>query len=155
MASVEMTMQAPLDVVWQVCTDLEHCADYIESIVSVDIVDRNVPELFAKGTTWDETREMFGTQAKERMWIESVSDQSSYVVAAESCGAKYSTVFEFEEVEGNQTLVRCSFDAKPLTWCAWLMNLLMAPLMASTMRKGLLKDLGDIAKEAKSRTKAK
>eukprot|EP00286_Rhodomonas_abbreviata_P010842 CAMPEP_0181318662 /NCGR_PEP_ID=MMETSP1101-20121128/17128_1 /TAXON_ID=46948 /ORGANISM="Rhodomonas abbreviata, Strain Caron Lab Isolate" /LENGTH=177 /DNA_ID=CAMNT_0023426151 /DNA_START=24 /DNA_END=557 /DNA_ORIENTATION=+ len=177
MASVQVSMDVPLETVWQVCTDIEHCAEYIESIVGVDIVAGKGGELqvggarmegggegggggggkgvFAEGLTWDETRVMFGSQAKERMWVESVQEKKCYVVGAESCGAKYETQFEFEQVSATETHVRCSFDAKALTCCAWFMNLIMAPLMASAMKKALVKDLQDIEKEAKRRMKDK
>lgn len=88
MPAVEITttIAAPLARVFALFTDLEHAAQNIAAIQSLELL---TPGPMRKGTRFRETRVMFGKQATEEMEVVDFVPGRSYSVAAESCGARY------------------------------------------------------------------
>ena len=133
-------INAPLDRVFDVFTDLRAAAERVGGIESVEVLTDGP---FAVGTRWKETRKMMGKLATETMWISAVEVNRSYTAEAESCGTHYTSTYTFEESDGG-TLVTMSFAGRPVTLLAKLMSPLGC-LMAGMIRKMLVKDLDDLA----------
>lgn len=95
------------------------------------------------GTRWRETRVMMGKEATEAMEITAFDPPHGYTAEAESCGSHYWTRFSFAP-DGAGTRVEMTFEGKPLTWSARIMNVLMGWLVTPMVRKCLTQDLADV-----------
>jgi len=93
---ISRDVSASAAAVWTIMTDLENAADTISAIQSIVILSE--PQGFDVGTTWRETRTMFGKQATEEMSVTQVDPGTSYVVEAESNGARYTTTQDFDDI---------------------------------------------------------
>jgi len=92
---------------------------------------------------WEETREMFGKEAMETMWITDSVVNEYYATRAESHGSVYITKLSLKESDGS-TLLTMSFNGIPQTFAAKVLSFLMRPLINSSIKKALVKDLRDI-----------
>ncbi len=101
------------------------------------------PAQMQVGTKWKETREMFGKEATEIMWITALEPDKRYVAEAESHGTKYWSEFAFEEVDGG-TRVQMTFRGTPQTLFAKIMSALMGSMMKGSLVKVMKEDLEDI-----------
>ena len=139
---IQITRQinAPIDRVYDVFTDLPRAADRISGIESVKVLTDGP---FEVGTRWQETRKMMGKLATETMWITAAEPNTSYTAEAESCGTHYTSTFTFEAVDGG-TRVTMSFSGKPVTLIAKLLSPL-GVLMTGTIKKMVAQDLADLA----------
>jgi len=136
---VSRQINAPLEQVFEVFTDLPNAPDRITGIVSVEMLTDGP---MAEGTRWKETRKMMGKEATETMWITTFDPPNRYVAEAESCGTHYISILSFEPNDGG-TSVTMSFEGKPLTLVAKLFSLPMGFLMKGMLRKMVAKDLED------------
>jgi carbon monoxide dehydrogenase subunit G len=137
---VSKQIDAPVERVFEVFTDLHHAAERIAGIVSVEVLTDGP---FTVGTRWKETRKMMGKLATETMWITAVEPSRSYTAEAESCGTHYTSTYTFESENGT-TRVTMSFRGRPMT----LLAKLMSPLgyfMTGMIRKMLVEDMDDLA----------
>ena len=139
---LEVTQQinAPVERVYEVFTDLPSAADRITGIESVELL---TDQPFGVGTRWKETRKIMGKEATETMWITAVEVNRSYTAEAESCGTHYTSVFTFEPSDGG-TRVTMRFSGRPVTLVARLLTPL-GLLMTGTIRKMMAGDLADLA----------
>lgn len=143
---VHKEIHADPQAVWRVITDLDHAADVLSGVVSVERVEGDGYDV---GVRWRETRRMFGKEATEEMWVSAVDEPRSTTVSSESAGTVYTTVFrcepsdlgtvltvEFTGVAGNAGL------GHKLAWA------LFGRLGLKATRKVLEQDLADIANAA-------
>jgi uncharacterized protein YndB with AHSA1/START domain len=138
---VETLIDAPPERVYQAFTDLEHGAERVRAIRKIEVL---TPGPFGKGTRFRETRVMFGKEASETMEVVEHEHARRYVLAAESCGMRYRSVFEFEpERGGAATRVRIRMEATPVSLAAKLMAPLSG-LMAKACAKALAADCADL-----------
>ena len=149
--NVSRTVAAPADVVWSILIDLDGSVDAISAIQSIEILSDG--EQFGVGTKWRETRTMFGRQATEVMWVTDVDPGISYVVEAESNGARYTTVMKVLPSGDDTCELSMEFGAEAIGTMARVMGATVGKLFESATRKALAQDLDDIAvaAEAKSR----
>lgn len=136
----EVTIEAPVDTVFAVFTDLETAEEEIAGIQQIEVLEG--PSELAVGTKWRETRVLFGKQATEVMWVVELDENRRYVVEAESHGTQYRTEYRFEPV-GDGTRVEMTFEGRPVT----LGSKLMSPLgflFSGSVRKALRQDLFDL-----------
>jgi uncharacterized protein YndB with AHSA1/START domain len=148
MPGVTLTQQinAPVEKVFQLATDLDGWAGRIKGITKVErLTDGPV----GVGTRFRETRVMFGRSATEEMEFTAFEPNRRYVLEAESCGCRYRHEFRFERV-GSATRVTTEFGAVPLTFMARLMSKLMGWMMGSAVRKCVQQDLDDLKSAAES-----
>ena len=124
-------------------TDLENCADFISSIIDLEILNR--PKDGLVGSKWTETRKMFGKEASETMWITEAVMNEYYCTRAESHGSVYLTKMSLIET-GDKTLLTMSFSAEAQSTVVKFLSVCMEIFIKSAMRKALLKDLEDIKK---------
>lgn len=144
---VSISVDAPVQTVWDVLTDLDAASETIDAIVSIERLGG--PE-FGIGTRWRETRSMFGRTAAEEMEIVDVQAPTSYTVAAESHGARYRTVMSVTP-EGAASVLSMSFEGEPTTMMARIVSKITGPLVNSAMRKALMADLADLKSAAEAR----
>lgn len=148
MARLTLTrhVAAPREQVFAVFTDLEGSAARIDSIRKVE---RLTPGPFGAGTRWSETRVMFGKERTEILEVTAFDAPTGYTVACVSCGAVYTTVFRFEE-DGAATRVTMEYVARPMTFMARVLAVMMTPMMGA-MRKALEGDLDALKHAAEKR----
>ncbi len=147
MASVEVatTIAASPERVFEVATDLSGLPETMSGIDSVEVLSDGP---FGEGTRWRETRTLYGKQATEEMWVTGFDPPRSYVVEAESHGARYRTGITFVP-EGDGTRVTFGFGARPLTFAARLFSV-FSGLMLKSVKKTLEQDLEDLKRAAES-----
>lgn len=141
--SVEIEISKAKDTVWKTITDFENCQDIISSIIKIHVL--NKPSDSLVGFKWQETREMFGKEAVETMWITESEENSYYCTRAESHGSVYITRISLSE-KGGVTLLVMTFTAISQTVVAKILSFIMAPLIKNSIKKALIKDLQDIKK---------
>ena len=137
---VSKQIQAGVDEVFAVFSDLEHCAERIDGIAKLEILSDGPVGL---GTRWRETRVMFGKEATEVMEITQWQPPHSYLTEAKSHGSHYLSEFRFEPQDGG-TLVTMTFQARPLTLFARIMGFLMGPVMRGSIVKCFNQDMDDL-----------
>ncbi len=142
MATVTVTqhVQAPLERVFEIFTDLRKAPERITGIQSLDVLS---PGDVGAGTRFRETRVMFGKEATEEMQVTEFEPNRSYAVEADSHGCLYRSEFVFEP-KGDGTDVTMTFGATPYTLGAKLMSPL-GKLMAGSVRKACGQDMADLA----------
>lgn len=141
--SLSTEINAPKENVWNLITDIENSINTISGIKKIEILEKGNPFI---GLKWRETREMFGKEATEVMWIHNAKENEFYNVRAESHGSKYFTDFYLKEESGVTTLTM-EFTAEIMSFGAKLMNFLMGWMFKNATVKALQEDLNDI-KEA-------
>jgi len=145
--SVNVTINASREAVWKVITDIDSAADTIESINSIEVLERPVSGFV--GFKWKETRRMFGKEASEVMWITDSQANDSYRTRAESHGMIYTSWHELEDAEGGVRYTM-GFSGEPRSTGAKIMNSIMGWMMKSATRKALNKDLEDVKRAAEA-----
>ena len=145
--SASLDIDADAEAVWSVVVGMDGWVEAIEAIEAVERLDDG--DGFGIGTTWRETRTMFGKQATEVMEVIEFEDGVRYATAAESHGSKY-----FSEIHVDPTDIGCllsmSFRAEPQTALTKIMSLTVGRLFMGVTRKAFAKDLADIAAVAGS-----
>ena len=132
-------IQAPIDRVFDVFSDITRIEERISGITKVDILSETKSGV---GTRWRETRVMFGQEATEEMEISAFTLNRSYEVVAASRGAEYHSIYNFTEENGG-TRVEMVFSGKALSFMAKLMSPLAA-LMSGATRKALEADMDEL-----------
>ena len=144
--SCSKTINAPVDKVWSIMTNLEGFPDAIGGIESVERLDDCTG--FGVGTKWRETRTMFGRTATEDMWVATLDPGHSYVVEANSHGAEYRTTQSVEPAGDGRSVLSMSFSANPTGTMAKVMSATIGRFFVNATRKAFEKDLADIAAAA-------
>lgn len=139
--STSVFIDKPKEDVWKVVTDIENCADRITSIIRVDILEN--PNDSLVGLKWRETRNMFGKEASEIMWVTESVDSAYYVTRAESHGSIYISRIEVESKDEG-TLLTMTFIGEAQTWMAKILSAVMSVMIKGSIKKELDKDLQDI-----------
>ncbi len=143
--TASVTVQAPPERVFAVCTDLARAPDRIEAITRIDVLTEGAVGV---GTRFRETRVMFGREASEEMEIVEFDPPRSFVMTAESHGMRYRTAHRFVP-EGGGTRVEIEFSGRAVSLGAKLL-LPLGALMMGACRKALSKDLADVKRAVES-----
>jgi len=139
--TADINIDKPIADVWGVITDIEHAQESISSIEDIRVLKK--PDQGIEGLTWEETRVMFGKEAKETMTITQVEELHSYMTHAQSHGSIYETMLEVEEIKG-LTHLSMTFEGTPQTFGTKLLYWTMGRMFLGATKKALLKDLEDI-----------
>jgi uncharacterized membrane protein len=145
---VSRNVDAPAAVVWRIITDLEGSVGVISAIEKVEILSGD--EGFGVGTTWRETRTMFGRQATEVMEITELTEGESYATVASPDGANYRSVMAVASTGDATCSVSMEFGANPKSTMTRLMGATVGRMFTGTMRKAMIADLDDIAAAAEA-----
>lgn len=133
------------DNVWRVLTDLDNAVSTISAIEKIERLDGGSG--FDVGTTWRETRTMFGKTATEDMTVTELDLGRSYTTEARSHGAYYRSTHLVEPIEGGSRITM-AFGAEPTSAISRIFSVTIGRLFDSYTRKALAKDLTDIAAAA-------
>ncbi|WP_127716768.1 SRPBCC family protein [Halobacteriovorax sp. HLS] len=140
--SASETIKASIDQVWACVIDIERAKDRIECIKDIEILEK--PHSGVVGLKWRETREMFGKEAVETMWITEARENEYYITEANNCGCLYHSTISLKDL-GDCVELSMSFKATAQSFSAKLMSPLMF-LMGGMIKKAFKKDLQDIKK---------
>ena len=132
------TVAAPLPAVFDAFTDFANAPKRIPDIVRVEVL---TPGPVGVGTSFKETRKMFGKECTETMTVTAFEPGKLVELSAGSCGAVFTTRFTFEP-DGGKTRVGVVFRSRAVSLFAKLFTPL-AFLMMGTMKKCAA---GDVAK---------
>lgn len=146
---VTRRLSAPPEAVWAVLTDLEHAPETLRAVTKVELL---TPGPYGVGTRWRETRQMWGREATEEIWVTASEAPSRTVVEANPGKTRYTTTFTLRPA-GSGTQLDVRFTARTLRPKPWERVLwkLFGPLGARATRKVLQKDLEDIAEATRTR----
>ncbi len=126
-------INAPPETVFRLATDIARWQDRIPVILRIEVL---TPGPVRIGTVFRETRIMFGREATEEMTVAELEPPRRFALTATNHGASYFTLHEFEH-QGSATRVAVTFEARPLTFGAWLLQ----PL--GWLMKGMLRRMLD------------
>jgi carbon monoxide dehydrogenase subunit G len=143
--SVSTRVAAPVAEVFALFTDLKNAAGRVKAIKRIELLT-NGP--VGVGTRFRETRVMFKRDATEEMEITEFEPNRRYTVGANSCGARFTSIFQFRP-DGDGTVVTLEINSKPVSLLAKLLSPL-AGLMKGMMLKCVQQDLNDLKAVAES-----
>ena len=124
--------------------------DWVDVVEAIEVVERlDDGDGFGLGTTWRETRTMFGKKATEDMEVTEYEEGVRYATAAESHGSKYFSEIRVDAA-GAGSRITMSFRGEPQTALTKVMDATVARLFMGATRKALAKDLDDIAAAAEA-----
>jgi len=152
--TVSETINAPLDRVFAVASDIPNCASFIQGIETIDTLTEAPPAEnnlgpVGKGYAWREVRIMFGKKATEDMTITEWTPPTAYTVEARSHGSHYLSNFTFEQFDDQSTRITMAFNATPETFMAKVMMKAFA-FMTKKLTQCLVDDLRDIKTTAET-----
>lgn len=142
-------INAPAETVWALMTNLESFPETVSGIEGVERLDDGSG--FRVGTTWRETRTLFGRTATEDMWVTEIEPGCSYVVEANSHGAEYRTSHHVEP-QGDGSLLTMTFSGKAIGTVAKIMSATVGRMFTKATKKAFEQDLADIAIAAESQS---
>jgi carbon monoxide dehydrogenase subunit G len=142
--AVHATTTGTPDAVWSLITDLEGSPSVVSGIDAIEVL---TPGPFAVGTTWRETRTMFGRQATEEMTVTGLDPGRSYTVEASSHGMHYVSTLTLTS-EGSRTRIAMSFDGRPLSLGAKVLGAITGWMATKATTKALQQDVDDLARAA-------
>ena len=148
--TVERFVRAEPEPIWDLMTDVATYADSISGVEAVEQLD-DLPE-FGVGTSWRETRKMFGKEATEEMTVTAVDPGKSYAVEAQSHGAIYRSLISVTPTKDGSTLAM-SFSGEPTNMLSRVMGATVGRLFQGATKKALVQDLDDIAALAESQSR--
>ena len=138
-------VEAPIDAVFDVFSDIPRCHEMIEQITAVEMLTDGPVGV---GTRWRETRMVFKRVATEEMEVTAFEPGRSYTVGCQSCGCEYESTWRFE-AEGDATQVEFEMGCRPVTFAAKVMSPL-SRLMMPMMKKCFVKDFEALKAVAES-----
>ena len=144
---VRQACTAPVDVLWDVATDLANAPANITGITRTDVL---AGEQFGVGTRWRETRRMLGRESSETMEITAVEPGRSYTAEAHSSGMHYVTRWDFIGTDTGSEIVM-TFSGEPTGTIGRLASRVFGA-MSSSVEKTLRTDMADLARAAQART---
>jgi hypothetical protein len=130
------------EAIWNAISDIENCTDMISAIIKLEVIDK--PENGFVGFKWRETREVFGKEAEETMWITDAVQNEYYRARAESHGSIYISELRIASTSEDVCRLTMSFEGRPQTFLAKLMSVIMMPFFKGSMIKMLDQDLAEI-----------
>jgi hypothetical protein len=133
------------EIVWKAISDIKNCSNVISAIMNIEVL--HLPTDGLIGLKWKETREMFGKEAVETMWITEAVENEYYCTRAESHGSVYLTKLSLEQKE-NKTRLTMSFTAEAQNMMVKIISACMGAFIKKSMIKALDQDLADIKKYA-------
>ncbi|RJP36032.1 MAG: hypothetical protein C4547_08250 [Phycisphaerales bacterium] len=146
MARFEMTqfIEAPVERVFQLASDVPNCHQRISGIVRVEMLTDGP---IGVGARWRETRRFGKHEAVETLSMIEFEPNRRYTVACNSCGCAYRTTFHFQPA-GRGTNVRLEMDARPVTLFARVLSPITGLIFGPMMKKCMRKDLEDLKSAA-------
>ena len=139
--AVSRSINAPLESVFEMFTDVEHAPEHVSGVVNVEMLTVGPVGL---GTRWRESRRVLGRIDSADMEITAFDRYRTYTISHYKAGVRVDAVFTFES-DGDRTSVAIEFRLDsgglppglltPLNWA-----------IAGTVRHVLENDLADLKK---------
>ncbi len=145
--SVTRAIDAPVETVWAVATDLAAMPETMSAITDVEVLAGG--DAFGVGTRWRETRLMMRWEDTEEMTVTQADPPRGYTVEADNQGVHYVTAFAFRMLPSGRTEATLTFSGQP-TGPQNVLARLKSRLGIRVVRKSLEKDLHDLATAAES-----
>jgi uncharacterized membrane protein len=144
---VERTVNAPVDRVWAVFTNLSARARLLTTVDGVEVVTSGP---FGTGTVWRETRiAPDGEELTEEFRVTDCAPGRAFTVASPGIGADYQFHYAFTPIEGGRriggTAVSVVLEGTPSGPAGRLLALVFGALAARTVEGALRRDLDDLA----------
>ena len=133
------TVAAPLPAVFDAFTDFANAPTRVADIIRVEVL---TPGPVGVGTSFKETRKMFGKECTETMTVTAFEPGKLVELSAGSCGAVFTTRFTFEP-DGGKSRVVVAFRSKAVSLYAKLFTPL-AFLMMGMMKKCIARDVAQV-----------
>lgn len=108
-AKVSSEIDAPVENVFDLFTDIEHAAEHVSAIEEIKILSSGPMNL---GFRWVETREVLGRLDEAEMEITAFERNHTYTITHHKAGVRIDAVFTFEPIETG-TKVGIEFDLNP------------------------------------------
>ena len=146
--SLTQHVNAPVDKVWAVISDIPGSAATLSGIESVQMLSDGP---YGEGTRWKETRTMMGRSETVEMWVSQADPPRSTTVKALQGGADYTSRMTLADRDGGTDLTM-TFGADLInpSRMSKLAMALFGRLGMRMTRKALAKDLAEIAAKAES-----
>lgn len=137
----QVTINGSRAAIWAVISDIEHAAEVISGIQSIEVVERGVNGLV--GLRWRETRLLFGKPAAVEKWVTDAAENEYYRTRAESDGFVFFATRRISETVGGVLLIE-SHEFRPQSIGARMQSALMGMFFRGVVKKALRRDLSDI-----------
>jgi hypothetical protein len=137
----QVSINGSREAIWAAITDIEHAADIISGIESIEILEK--PASGLAGLKWRETRLLFGKPASADKWITGAAENEFYKTRAESDGFVFLSTMRISDSGGGITLTS-SHESRPQSIVARFLSHPMVFLFRGVAKKALLQDLHDI-----------
>jgi hypothetical protein len=141
LVEVQVNIAAPRAAIWAIASDIEHAADILGGVDSIEILEKPAQGLV--GLKWRETRMLFGKPASADKWITAAVDNEFFSTRAESDGFVFLSTLRISEQNGTRVLTSIH-DSQPQDFKTRLMAIPMRLFFKGVARKALLQDLNDI-----------
>jgi hypothetical protein len=143
--TVSRAVDAPVERVWTVVTDLSCRAEWLSTVDAVEVL--TAPP-FGAGTVWRETRPMSdGPPVTEEFRVESCTAPYGFTVSSPGDGAAYRMVYSLRG-HGAGTVVSVRQEGAPTVASGRLLSFVLGGLAARTVEGALRQDLDDLAAAA-------
>ena len=155
LVQAQLLIHAPSSTIWAAISDIEHAAEIISGIQSIEILERPAQGLV--GLKWRETRMLFGKPASADKWITEAVENEFYKTRAESDGFVFlSTLGISENSGGSEGGMRLTsiHDSQPQSFATKLISIPMTLLFKGVAKKALMQDLNDIKSAVEKKKKA-
>ena len=148
--AVSRLIEAPIDAVWRVFTELAGRCEWLSTVTRVEILTEGE---FRAGTMWRETRTVAnGTEVTEEFRVIECAAPERFVVDSPGIGADYRMTYTFVPVtEGRHrggTMVTVVQDGTATAPAGRFLTLVFGGLAARTVEGALRRDLDDLAAAA-------
>ncbi|HZT76084.1 MAG TPA: SRPBCC family protein [Vicinamibacterales bacterium] len=144
--AVSTYITAPLTRVFDRFTDLDHAAEYVSGILSIERLNSGA---FGVGTRWRETRRLLGRVDSAEMEVTAFARCTAYTISHVKAAIRIETRFAFEASDrGTLVAVEFSLDGTQMPMA------LLAPInwaIAGRVRHVLHADLADLKASLESR----
>lgn len=145
---IEVTrhVAAPAEKVWAVIADVEHSGQVVSAIESIEMVVG--PSPVGVGTTWRETRTMFGRQTTQELTVSAVEVGRSYTVRTHSGGTEYESTVSVAPDGVSDSTLTLTLGVRSTSSASRLLGATLGRAFAGATRKALEQDLADLASAA-------
>ena len=145
---IAVDIAAPPAAVYATITDLARWPDFVRGIERMEILTSGPVGV---GTTFRETRTMFGRSATEEMTVAQLKPPHRFDLTAENHSTRYLVVHDIAPAPDGARL-RLVFEGTPLTLAAKLGSVI-GLLFKGAVMKQLQSDLADVKAEAERRAR--
>jgi uncharacterized protein YndB with AHSA1/START domain len=146
--TVERIIDAPVERVWSIFTDLAGRPQWLSTVESVEPLTSGV---FGPGTAWRETRLVAeDVPVVEELRVVDADPPHSVTLASPGIGADYRMTYTFTRLK-ERTLVRIVLRGTPQGAASRVLAVLLGGLAARTVEGALRRDLEALAAAAATR----